>query len=71
MLRRNHIPLPISVSIEIARRTYEGSYYVERGAIMVAYGSGRKASPLGRFDPPFLARILLLELVEIALCQRR
>jgi hypothetical protein len=68
MSRRKRVPLPTSVSIEIARKIYHGFYYVEQGAVMVAFGSRRKASPIGRFDPPLLARVLLLELVEAELC---
>jgi hypothetical protein len=36
MSQRIPSSLPVSVSIEITRKIYQGFYYVERGAVMVA-----------------------------------
>ena len=51
------------VAIEIAKKTYSGTYDVSVGIITVRTLYGRKSTPVGQSPPEVLATIMLSELV--------
>lgn len=64
-MRGTKQPPPSSpVSVVIGGKTYTGSYYTERGMIIVTYGFRRTTTQLGGTPEGSLARLLLHELVR-------
>jgi hypothetical protein len=70
MRRKRPLRQAVPVSIEIGKKNFTGSYYVERGFMTVWYGSRRRVAQAGGPRELMLARILLLDMVEADLADR-
>jgi hypothetical protein len=70
--KRRPLPRAVSVSIEIGKKKYSGSYHFEHGLMTVWYGPRRRVARRALGDPRelTLARILLLEMVDADLAER-
>ncbi len=71
MRTRRPLPRAIPVSIEIEQKKFLGAYHVERGTMTVWYGLRRRVAKTGSTAEIQLARILLLDMVEDELSDRR
>jgi hypothetical protein len=62
-MKYSAIPPKTRISIEHKNKVYQATYFVEKGRIMVSYGTLKSVAKLGPMPPATLAKMMLRELV--------